>query len=25
LGFKGKSGNEELPGRVLEEFQTFFM
>jgi predicted alpha/beta-hydrolase family hydrolase len=25
LGFKGKSGNEELPGKVLEEFQIFFM
>jgi len=25
LGFKGKSGNEELPGRVLEEFQIFFV
>ena len=25
LGFKGKSRDEELPGRVLEEFQTFFV
>jgi uncharacterized protein len=25
LGFKGKSRNEELPGKVLEEFQIFFI
>src|SRR5205823_11320114 len=25
LGFKGKSRNEDLAGRVLEEFQTFFV
>ena len=25
LGFKGKSRNEELPGKVLEEFQAFFV